>query len=74
MTESNKIDPATEELLTLEELAKKIQRTYGTVYRLVTKGSRSNSGVIVKLESIRTQSGMKTSDKAYLRFLKSLNS
>lgn len=73
MIDSIQIDPTKEELMPLKELAKKIKRTYGTVYRLVTAGSKSKSGSIVKLEVIQTHSGMQTSEAAYLRFLKSLN-
>ncbi len=42
---------------TLDELAKKIERTYSGVYSMVKKGRKSKSGKIVVLEATKMPCG-----------------
>jgi hypothetical protein len=67
------IDPKTEQLISLRELGKEIERSYNNVLELVLHGRDSIGGINVKLEAIKTPSGYKTSMDAYYRFVRKLN-
>lgn len=62
-----------EDLLTLREIATKIEVPPATIRRLVVYGRKSISGENVKLERVRTEQGSKTSVQAVERFRKRLN-
>lgn len=62
-----------EPLISLKDFAKKIDRKYNTVLRLVKKGARGLNGRIVRLEAIKAPAGLRTSEKAWERFLRELN-
>lgn len=67
------IDVEKEEIVSLRELGKRIERSYNNVLNLVAEGRYSIGGKKIVLETIKTPSGMKTSMEAYYRFLRSLN-
>lgn len=67
------IDMRRETLISLRELGKFIKRGESTVRRLANQGARGLSGEIVRLDVIRTPSGMRTTTEAWYRFLAKLN-
>jgi hypothetical protein len=67
------IDLHNEKLISLRELGKEIERGYNNVLQLVKVGRYSVGGKVVKLEAIKTPSGLMTSKDAYYRFVRKLN-
>lgn len=67
------IEISKEALISLHDFAKKIGRSYNTVLRLTKKGAMGLSGRMVRLEAIKAPAGLRTSEKAWERFLKELN-
>lgn len=66
-------DMTKEELIALRDITKVVDCSYNTIRRWSRDGVRSVGGKIVKLETIKTPSGRKTSVEAYYRFLRTLN-
>lgn len=62
-----------EQLITLQEVTKISDSSYSTVLRWTKSGAMSVGGKRVKLETVKTPSGKKTTAEAYYRFLRALN-
>ena len=67
------VDLEKEQLITLQEVTKISDCSYSTVLRWVKDGATSIGGRKVKLETVKTPSGKKTTTEAYYRFLRALN-
>lgn len=68
------IDPATETVFLLSDGVRTpgVSKSYRSLYRYVTVGAQGCSR-LVKLDHIRTPSGMATSVEAYWRFIRDLS-
>ncbi len=62
-----------EELISISELASRLGKAVNSVYSLMNRGRRNLVGEIVRLQVIKTESGWKTSEEAYNRFIDQLN-
>lgn len=67
------INPRTEKLLSIREVAKEIGYSTNAVYRLIKEGVMGVDGKVHTLETFLTPQGMKTTVEAYYRFLERLN-